>query len=114
MSDKTAWIDVCALEEILPDAGVCALVGQRQVAVFRLGRGDEVYALDNYDPFGHAFVLSRGILGDKAGTPKVASPLFKQSFDLRTGRCLDEPTVAVPAYPARVRSGRVEICADAR
>lgn len=110
MSD---WVDVCALEEILPDGGVCALLGCKQVAVFRLGQGDEVYALDNFDPFSHAFVLSRGILGDKAGTPKVASPLFKQSFDLRTGRCLDEPTVAVPAYPARVRAGRVEIRADA-
>jgi nitrite reductase (NADH) small subunit len=39
----------------------------------------------------------------------VASPVFKQSFDLRTGQCLDDPAVSVHSYPARVRAGRVEI-----
>ncbi len=47
-------------------------------------------------------MLSRGIIGDAAGIPKVASPVYKQGFDLRTGACLDDPTVAVPAYPVRV------------
>ena len=57
----------------------------------------------NFDPFSKAFVLSRGIVGDRAGVPKVASPIFKQSFDLRTGRCLDDPAVAVRVYPVRLR-----------
>ena len=30
------WTDVCALEEIVPQTGVCALLGRKQVAVFRL------------------------------------------------------------------------------
>ena len=102
------WLDICALDDIIPNTGVCALVGQRQVAIFRAG-SDEVYALSNFDPFGKAFVLSRGIVGDRGGIPKVASPLFKQSFDLRTGQCLDDPSVAVPAYRARARAGRVEL-----
>ena len=103
------WRDVCGLDEILPQTGVCALLGPKQVAIFRVGQGDEVYALSNFDPFSKAFVLSRGILGDRAGVPKVASPVFKQSFDLRTGRCLDDPSVEVRSYPARVRAGRVEV-----
>ena len=68
-----------------------------------------VFAIGNFDPFSKAFVLSRGIVGDKGGVAKIASPIFKQSFDLRTGRCLDDPSVAVPVWPARVRDGRVEV-----
>ena len=70
---------------------------------------DELYALSNFDPFSKAFVLSRGIVGDKAGVPKVASPVFKHNFDLRSGQCLDDPTVSVKSYPVRVRAGRVEV-----
>jgi nitrite reductase (NADH) small subunit len=108
----STWIDVCALADIVPDTGVCALLGSKQVAIFRVGEG-EVYALSNFDPFSKAFVLSRGILGDRAGVPKVASPVFKQSFDLRTGQCLDDPAVAVPVYPVRVRDGRIEVTGPA-
>jgi len=100
------WEDVCALEDIVPWTGVCALVDGRQVAVVRTDKA--VYAIGNFDPFSKAFVLSRGIVGDKGGVAKIASPIFKQSFDLRTGRCLDDPSVAVPVWPARVRDGRVE------
>jgi nitrite reductase (NADH) small subunit len=107
-AEAAVWTDVCALEDILPDTGVCALFGDRQVAIFRVGQQD-LYALSNFDPFSKAFVLSRGIVGDRGGVPKVASPVFKQSFDLRTGRCLDDPQVAVATYPARVVAGRVQV-----
>jgi len=99
------WEDVCALRDVLPGTGVCALVGGRQVAVVRTAGA--VYALDNFDPFSNAFVLSRGIVGDKGGIPEIASPIYKQSFDLRTGRCLDDASVRVPTYPVRVEEGRI-------
>ena len=104
-----AWIDVCALDDILPDTGVAALVDGRQIALVRVGDGDraEVYALDNFDPFSHAFVIARGIVGDRQGVPKIASPIFKQSFDLRTGQCLDDPAVRLASFPVRVVEGRV-------
>lgn len=101
------WIDVCALDDIVPDTGVCALVGARQIALVRVA--DEVYAVDNFDPFSKAYVLSRGIVGDKGGVLKIASPIYKQSFDLRTGVCLDDPSVSIAVHPVRVRQGRVEI-----
>jgi nitrite reductase (NADH) small subunit len=102
------WADACALGDILPQTGVCALFGRKQVAIFRLA-DDQLHALSNFDPFSKAFVLSRGIVGDRAGVPKVASPVFKQSFDLRSGRCLDDPAVVVQSYPVRLRAGRVEV-----
>jgi nitrite reductase (NADH) small subunit len=102
-------VAVCALDDIVPDTGVCALVRGQQVALVRVGVGDAVFAISNFDPFSDAFVLARGIVGDRAGVAKIASPLYKQSFDLRTGQCLDDPTVSVPVWPARVRQGQVEV-----
>ncbi|HEX4815187.1 MAG TPA: nitrite reductase small subunit NirD [Nonomuraea sp.] len=102
------WTPVCAYDHLLPERGVCALVGGRQVAVFRTHDGT-LHALDNRDPFSGAYVLSRGIVGTRKGEPTVASPLHKQVFSLVSGACLDEAEVSVPVYPVRLAGGRVEV-----
>jgi len=104
---NTMWHPICGLEDIIPDTGVCALVEGVQVAVFRVGR--DVYALSNTDPFSGANVLARGIVGDRNGVLKVASPMYKQSFSLESGKCFDDEHVSVPTFPARVREGVVEV-----
>jgi nitrite reductase (NADH) small subunit len=106
------WEDVCALDDILPATGVCALVDGRQVAIVRTA--EALYAIGNFDPFSKAFVLSRGIVGDRGGVPKIASPIYKQTFDLRTGQCLDDPRVRVPSYEVRVERGRVLVSRQPR
>lgn len=103
------WIDVCSPSDIQPNTGVCALIEGKQVAIFRVGYGNELYAISNYDPFSKAFVLSRGIIGDRNGILKVASPIYKQNFNLKTGECLDDETITIPAYQVRVVEERVEI-----
>lgn len=105
----TTWVDVCSLDAIAPNTGVCALVEGQQVAIFRFGIEDEVFAMSNYDPFSKAFVLSRGIVGDRNGIPKVASPIYKQNFNLSTGQCLDDETVSIPTYTVRVVEGKVQV-----
>lgn len=105
--EQITWVDVCDLAELLPDRGACALVGPYQVALFRLSPDDELCAISNFDPFSRANVLSRGIVGSKGAVPKVASPVYKQQFDLRTGQCLDDPAVSVRTFPVRVDCGRV-------
>ena len=107
--NDAAWAPICALDYIVPDTGVCALIAGRQIAIVRVGEGDQVYAIDNFDPFSNAFVISRGIVGDKNGVPKIASPIFKQSFNLLTGQCLDKPAVSIPVYAVRVHDGRIEV-----
>ncbi|MFK8067301.1 MAG: nitrite reductase small subunit NirD [Gammaproteobacteria bacterium] len=104
-----SWIEVCRLENITLNDGVCCLIGSDQVAVFRTGDGTEIYAISNYDPFGNANVLSRGIVGDIQGKVVVASPLYKQHFCLQTGQCLEDETVSVQSYPIRVNAGMIEI-----
>ena len=113
LEEAPDWLDVCALDDITPDTGVAALLGGRQIAIVRVGDGDQVYAVDNFDPFSHAFVIARGIVGDRGGVPKIASPIFKQNFDLRTGQCLDDPAVRLACYPVRVAGGRIQIAAPA-
>jgi nitrite reductase (NADH) large subunit len=103
------WVDVCAVDDLMPERGACARVGDEEVAVFRVG--SDVYALGNHDPFSGANVLARGIVGTRGDTLKVASPMYKQSLDLRTGQCLDDPSVTVPVYEVRCRRGRVEVAA---
>ena len=103
-------IQVCPVGEITPESGVTALVHGRAIAIFRT-HADEVFALSNYDPFSHASVLARGIVGTRtvAGQPVdfVASPMHKQAFDLRTGRCLDDGSVSVTAYDVVITDGMV-------
>jgi nitrite reductase (NADH) small subunit len=114
LTGLAAWEDACALDELLPGTGVCALVAGRQVALVRTAVPDAVYAIGNFDPFSKAFVLSRGIVGDRGGVPKIASPIYKQSFDLRTGQCLDDPRVRVPTFEVRVERGRILVCREPR
>lgn len=101
-------IRVCALADIVPGTGVCALVGGEQVAVFRLD-DDSVHAVGNRDPFSRANVLSRGIVGDLKGEVVVASPVYKQHFSLRSGRCAEDASVRIPVYAARVEDGQVVV-----
>ncbi|GAB3628908.1 Nitrite reductase (NADH) small subunit [Pandoraea terrae] len=103
------WTPVCSLDDILPNTGVCALVGDAQVAVFRVsGRAPQrVYAIGNYDPNSGAAVLSRGLVGNLGDRIVVASPIYKQHFDLETGDCLEAPANSVPAYAAKVEDGTV-------
>jgi nitrite reductase (NADH) small subunit len=103
------WTTICPLDRILANTGVCALVDGQQVAVFRTGTGTEVYAISNYDPFSKAYVLSRGIVGDRNGIPKVASPIYKQNFSLVTGECLDDPTVSLKTFPVQIADGHVQV-----
>ena len=100
------WVAVCRLHDIVPNTGECALVGDRQVAVFRLD-DDSVYAIDNHDPFSRANVLSRGIVGDLKGELVVASPVYKQHFSLATGQCLEDAGVRLRVYPVRVEGSMV-------
>ena len=108
----TKWVDICPIAAIAPNTGVCALVEGEQVAIFRMGAGDDMFATSNYDPFSKAFVLSRGIVGERNGIPKVASPIYKQNFNLITGQCLDDETVSIPTFTVRVVDERVQVALE--
>ncbi|MTI13512.1 nitrite reductase small subunit NirD [Sansalvadorimonas verongulae] len=101
------WITVCRSDDIVESLGVGALVAGRQVAVFKVE--GKFYAIDNFDPFSRANVLSRGLVGDLKGELVVASPIYKQHFSLKTGHCLEDESVSVTAYAVRVQGGLVQV-----
>lgn len=106
LAKTRTWISVCAADDIVPCTGVCALVESRHVAVFRLG-DDRFFAIDNIDPKSGASVLSRGLIGSVGERVVVASPLYKNHFDLATGECLELPEHSVTAHAVRVEDGHV-------
>jgi nitrite reductase (NADH) small subunit len=104
------WVPVCRTDQLRVDVGVAALAGGQQVALFRLDV-EEIAAIGNLDPYSRANVLSRGIVGSRGERVFVASPMFKQPFDLRTGHCLDDPAVSVPVFTVRVVDDIVQVLA---
>lgn len=99
------WVAVCAYGELEPARGrVAKLPDGSQAALFRDAAG-AVHAVGNRDPFSGLLVIANGITGSVDGVPVVASPLDKQVFDLRTGRCLDrpdDPGARLPVLPVRI------------
>lgn len=110
LAESLQSVDVCALDDLKPGLGVCALVNGQQVALFRLRNGD-VFAIGNHDPFSGSNVISRGLTGDLKGRKVVASPLYKQHFDLATGECLEDPGVCLPVWAVQVVGERVCVLA---
>jgi nitrite reductase (NADH) small subunit len=108
MVRQGTWVSVCRADQLRVDVGVAALVGGEQVALFRLD-AEQIRAIGNLDPYSGAQVLSRGIVGSRAEAVFVASPMYKQPFDLRTGHCLDDPAVSVPTFEVRVVDGVVQV-----
>jgi nitrite reductase (NADH) small subunit len=120
------WERACLLTDLFPERGAAALFGDVQVALFRLpdpsGLGADagsgpVYAVQNLDPFSGAHVMSRGIVGTRAGVPTVAAPVYKQVFSLVTGECLvaadkspkGDLSPNLTTYPVEIRDGVVHV-----
>lgn len=109
----SGWRAVCPVARLPVERGVAAILDGTQVALFRTREGS-LHALSNLDPFSGAMVLSRGVVGSRGERPTVASPMYKQVFDLETGQCLDDPDVAVRVFPVRVSpDGTVEVAMHA-
>jgi len=107
MNPDLNWAEVCQLNDIAPDTGVCALVEGQQVAIFRQAGSDRLFAIGNFDPVGQVNVLSRGLLAQLGDRLTVASPLYKQHYCLETGQCLEKPELSVPVFQVRLDAGKV-------
>ena len=101
-------ITVCDIDDVAPNTGVCALVGGRHIAVFRVGE-DKFFAIDNVDSKAGASVLSRGLVGSLGGRIVVSSPLYKQHYELSSGECLEFPEHSVQAYPIDIVGKQIQL-----
>jgi nitrite reductase (NADH) small subunit len=107
-ADDDVWTPICALDRLPVERGVTALVRGHAVAVFLVPDGS-VYAIGNHDPSSRSTVLGRGIVGVRDDIPFVASTSSRRAFDLRSGECLDDRSVSVPAYAVKVVDGVVHV-----
>ena len=104
----SGWHRVCAIDELEPAWGEAALVGGRQVALFRT-TPDEVLAVSQQDPATLSNVMARGIVGSRGSRPTIASPLHKEVYDLETGECFGTPAVRLETFSTRISDGFVEV-----
>ena len=106
--DDRGWTAICPVQRLTPDRGVAALIEDTPVAVFLIA-GGALHAIDNIDPISGASILSRGLIGDVDGVATVASPMFKQRFELLTGRCVDLDDVRVRVHEVYLEDGQVHV-----
>lgn len=105
----TEWVDVGSTEDFPVDGGATIKYGNVQIAVFNFTSRGEWYASQNMCPHKKAFVLSRGMIGDDAGTPKVACPMHKKTFSLQSGESLQKEEYRIHTFPVEIRGDRVHL-----
>lgn len=108
------WIRACRIDELVPERGVAVLLPNRdQAALFRTHE-DQLFAVSNFDPYSEANVISRGIVGTRGDVPTVASPMYKQVFDLTSGRCLTEAGPGLRCFEVVCVDGQIWVNTEAK
>ncbi|MEO0899950.1 MAG: nitrite reductase small subunit NirD [Bacteroidota bacterium] len=109
LDEVTTWFKAAPVEAFPKDGGACIKYRDRQIAVFRFSRKNAWYASQNLCPHKLEMVLSRGLLGDEEGIPKVACPLHKKTFSLETGENLQKSVESIAVYPVKIENGYVYV-----
>ncbi|WP_226663318.1 nitrite reductase small subunit NirD [Microbulbifer aggregans] len=110
---RAEWRQVCQRSDLVAESGVCALLGDRQIALFFLPQQEpQLYAIDNWDPIAQAGVIGRGLVAEIDGELTVASPLYKQHYRLSDGQCLEEADIQLAVYPVAFEGDDVLIRLD--
>ena len=105
----TFWFNVSALDEFPNNGGLCVKYKDKQIAVFNFSSRNKWYACQNLCPHKMEMVLSRGMLGDDKGIPKVACPMHKKTFSLESGENLNGNLSSIATYPVKIEDNFVYI-----
>jgi len=103
------WFKAASINAFPKDGGACVKYKDLQIAVFNFSRLNKWYASQNLSPEKQEMVLSRGMLGDDKGIPKIACPLHKKTFSLGTGENLNGNLDAIATYPVKIEDNFVYI-----
>lgn len=107
--DTPTWIEAGNEADFPEGLGICIQHGEEQIAVYNFN-GDEWYAVQNRCPHDNQMVLSRGLTGTENGEPKIACPLHKRAFSLRSGEFMGEGEMAcLSTYPVKREDGIVYV-----
>ncbi len=104
---RKQWVKVGRVADFPHDGGATIKYGRVQIAVYNFASRGEWYACQNMCPHKNAFVLSRGIIGTVGDEPKVACPLHKKPFSLKTGKSLSGEDFSVKVFPVKLEGDDV-------
>jgi nitrite reductase (NADH) small subunit len=107
--EVTHWFRAAPVARFPQNGGACVKYGDKQIAVFNFTREGSWYACQNLCPHKMEMVLSRGMIGEEQMEPKVACPLHKNTFSLKTGKHLNGDLDGIATYPVKVEDGFVYI-----
>ena len=108
-SNVSEWFKVGKTTDFPEDSGACVKHNTKQIAVYNFTRTGKWYATQNLCPHKMEMVLSLGMIGDKAGIPKVACPMHKKNFSLEDGSNLAGEDLKIAIYPVKIKDGNVYI-----
>lgn len=100
--DGRRFVRLASVHDVPKNGGIAAVYGSTQIAIFNFASRGQWYAVQNMCPHTRAMVLARGIVGDAAGAPKVACPLHKKTFDLRSGACIEGEDLRIATFAVRI------------
>ena len=103
------WFKAAEVSKFPRNGGACVKYKDKQIAVYNFTREGTWYACQNMCPHKMEMVLSRGMIGEEQGEPKVACPLHKKTFSLKTGENLNGDLSAIVTYPVKIDNGFVYI-----
>ena len=109
LTEVSYWFKAAEVAAFPANGGACVKYQDQQIAVFHFARRNEWYACQNLCPHKQQMILSRGLIGDQCGEPKVACPFHKKTFSLITGENLNGECYSVETYPVKIEDGFVYI-----
>lgn len=102
------WLKAAPVEEFPEECGSTIKYNDVQIAVFNFTSRGEWYATQNLCPHKFEMALSRGLIGDSKGEPKVSCPFHKKNFSLKTGKCLSgDEDLNILTFPVKIEDGYV-------
>ena len=108
-SNVVTWFRVGFVSDFPENGGACIKYKTRQIAVYNFTRKDKWYACQNLCPHKMEMVLSRGMIGDAEGIPKIACPLHKKTYSLEDGSNLNGDDLNIAVYPVKIQDENVYI-----
>lgn len=103
------WFKASPIASFPENGGACIKYKDKQIAVFNFKRKDTWYACQNVCPHKLEMVLSRGMLGEEQGIPKIACPMHKKTFSLENGENLNGDLAPIATYPVKIENDFVYI-----
>ena len=104
-TDTLQWVQVAHESDIPEEEGACIKYGDEQIAIYNFASRGEWYATQNMCPHKQQMILSRGMIGDENGEPKVACPFHKKTYSLKNGKCLNDDQFEIKTYDIKVKDG---------